>query len=56
MVITAGQYDVLVELLCVDHKHLLELTTKLRQVEGVLSTETFLYLDLRKLLYDWGTR
>jgi hypothetical protein len=28
----------------------------MRELEGVVSTETFLYLDLVKQLYDWGTR
>jgi Lrp/AsnC family transcriptional regulator for asnA, asnC and gidA len=56
VVVTAGQFDVLVELLCEDRRHLLELTNRIRAVDGVLSTESFLYLELWKQLYDWGTR
>jgi Lrp/AsnC family transcriptional regulator for asnA, asnC and gidA len=55
VVITAGQYDVLVELVCTDRRHLLELTNRIRSLEGVTSTESFLYLELCKQVYDWGT-
>jgi Lrp/AsnC family transcriptional regulator for asnA, asnC and gidA len=54
VVISAGRFDLLVELICADRRHLLELSNRLRALEGVVSTETFLYLDLWKLLYDWG--
>lgn len=56
VVITTGQYDVLVELVCADRRHLLDVTNRMRAVEGVVSTETFLYLELCKQLYDWGAR
>ncbi len=55
VVITAGQYDVLVELVCTDRRHLLELTSRIRSLDGVTSTESFLYLELCKQVYDWGT-
>jgi Lrp/AsnC family transcriptional regulator, regulator for asnA, asnC and gidA len=56
LVITAGQYDLLVELVCADHRHLRDLTNRIRALPGVASTETFVYLELYKQLYDWGTR
>ena len=28
---------------------------RIRALDGVVSTETFLYLDMVKQLYDWGT-
>ena len=57
VVITAGSFDVLVEAVCEDDDHLLELVGKrIRGVPGVRSTETFVYLKLRKQHYDWGTR
>ena len=57
VVITAGSYDLLVEVVCETDEHLLELiSTKIRSVEGVLSTETFMYLKLRKQTYSWGVR
>ncbi len=56
VVVTAGQYDILVELVCADRRQLLELTNKIRSLTGVASTESFLYLALWKQLYDWGAR
>jgi Lrp/AsnC family transcriptional regulator for asnA, asnC and gidA len=56
VVVTAGQYDILVELVCADRRELLELTNRIRALEGVASTESFLYLALWKQLYDWGAR
>jgi Lrp/AsnC family transcriptional regulator, regulator for asnA, asnC and gidA len=54
VVVTAGQFDLLVEVVCVDRRHLLEVTNRIRALPGVSSTESFLYLELRKQLYDWG--
>jgi len=56
VVVTAGQFDVLVELICADRRQLLDATNRMRAIDGVVSTETFLYLELRKQLYDWGAR
>jgi Lrp/AsnC family transcriptional regulator for asnA, asnC and gidA len=54
VVITAGQFDILVELVCQDRRQLLDVTSRIRELDGVVSTETFLYLELWKQLYDWG--
>jgi Lrp/AsnC family transcriptional regulator, regulator for asnA, asnC and gidA len=54
VVITAGQFDLLVELVCADRRQLLDVTTRIREIDGVVSTESFLYLELWKQLYDWG--
>ncbi len=57
VVVTAGSFDLLVEVVCEDDDHLLDLLTqRIRTVPGVRSTETFVYLRLRKQLYNWGTR
>ncbi|RNI24352.1 Lrp/AsnC family transcriptional regulator [Flexivirga caeni] len=57
VVLTAGRFDLLVEVVCVDDEHLLELLTKqIRTIDGVSETETFVYLKLAKQRYDWGTR
>jgi Lrp/AsnC family transcriptional regulator, regulator for asnA, asnC and gidA len=56
VVITAGQFDLLVELVCPDRRALLDLTNRIRAVPGVVSTESFLYLEMWKQLYDWGAR
>jgi Lrp/AsnC family transcriptional regulator for asnA, asnC and gidA len=54
VVIAAGRFDVLVELVCEDRRHLLDLTNRMRALEGVVSTETFPYLALAKQVYAWG--
>ena len=52
-----GSFDVLVEVVCEDDEHLLDLVTKrVRAVPGVRDTESFLYLKLHKQIYTWGTR
>jgi Lrp/AsnC family transcriptional regulator for asnA, asnC and gidA len=56
VVVTAGQFDLVVELVASDRRGLLELTNRLRALGGVVSTETFFYLEMWKQLYDWGTR
>ena len=56
VVVAAGRYDVLVELVCVDRAHLLELTGRIRELEGDDTTESFLYLQLVKQIFTWGTR
>jgi Lrp/AsnC family transcriptional regulator, regulator for asnA, asnC and gidA len=56
VVVTAGQYDILVELVCADSRQLLDATNRLRSLDGVISTESFLYLAMWKQLYDWGAR
>ena len=57
VVVTAGSFDLLVEVVCEDDDHLLDLICqRIRLLPGVRSTETFVYLKLRKQLYNWGTR
>lgn len=57
VVICAGQFDLLVELLCVDDEHLLHtIDESIRTIPGVRSTETFVYLKVAKETYQWGTR
>jgi len=54
VVVVAGRFDVLVELVSRDRRDLLELITRVRTLEGVTTTETFVYLDLAKQLFDFG--
>lgn len=57
LVITAGSFDILLEVVCEDDEHLLRLLSDhIRQTPGVLTTETFVYLKLHQQHYDWGTR
>ena len=56
VVVTAGRFDVVIEVVTSGRGELLELTNRIRALDGVVSTETFLYLEMWKQLYDWGTR
>jgi Lrp/AsnC family transcriptional regulator for asnA, asnC and gidA len=57
VVITAGSFDLLAEVLCESDEHLLQvLSERIRQIEGVKETETFVYLKLVKQTYSWGVR
>ena len=56
VVVCAGGYDVLAELVCTDDEHLLKLLNdKIRAIPGVRTSETFVYLKLAKQTYAWGT-
>ncbi|WEG09350.1 Lrp/AsnC family transcriptional regulator [Microbacterium horticulturae] len=57
VVMTAGSFDLLVEVVCTSDDELIGiLNNDIRGLAGVISTETFVYLKLHKQLYDWGTR
>ena len=57
VVITAGTYDLLIETVCEDNEALLAfLAERLRAIDGVRETETFVYLRLVKQTYQYGTR
>jgi Lrp/AsnC family transcriptional regulator for asnA, asnC and gidA len=54
VVISAGSYDVLVEVVCTDNAELLLLVERLRAVDGVRTTETFIYISRHKLNYAYA--
>ena len=57
VVISAGSFDLLAELVCADDEHLLRtLDESVRTIPGVRSTEVFVYLKVAKENYQWGTR
>ncbi|MDQ3416161.1 MAG: Lrp/AsnC family transcriptional regulator [Actinomycetota bacterium] len=57
VVITAGSFDLLAEVVCESDEELLDiLSHRIRTLPGVRSTETFVYLKLRKQTYAWGVR
>jgi Lrp/AsnC family transcriptional regulator for asnA, asnC and gidA len=57
VVCTSGSFDLLFEMVCEDDEHLLTLLNEqVRMIPGVRSTETFMYLRLRKQTYAWGAR
>jgi Lrp/AsnC family transcriptional regulator, regulator for asnA, asnC and gidA len=56
VVVCAGGYDILAEIVCADDDHLLTvLDDEVRAIPGVLTAETFVYLKLMKQTYAWGT-
>jgi len=57
VVLTAGSFDILAEVVCENDEDLIDLLNKqIRGIDGVQSTETFVYLKLHKQFYNWGTR
>ncbi|MHB0927996.1 MAG: Lrp/AsnC family transcriptional regulator [Candidatus Nanopelagicales bacterium] len=57
VVITAGSFDLLCEVVCENDEQLLSiLQDRLRAIPEVKETETFVYLKLLKQTYQWGTR
>jgi Lrp/AsnC family transcriptional regulator for asnA, asnC and gidA len=57
VVICAGSFDLVVELVATGDDHLLSIMNqRIRSIAGVRETETFIYLRLVKQTYSWGTR
>jgi Lrp/AsnC family transcriptional regulator for asnA, asnC and gidA len=57
VVITAGSFDLLAEVVCEDDAHLLRLLNEhIRAIPQIQHIETFVYLRLAKQTYTWGTR
>lgn len=54
LVVSAGSFDLMAEVVVADDGALLDLTNRIRGVPGVRSTETFIYLDLVKQTFTWG--
>ena len=54
LVVSAGSFDLMAEVVVADDGDLLDLTNRFRSVKGVRSTETFIYLDLVKQTFTWG--
>jgi len=54
LVVTAGSFDLMAEVVVEDDGTLLSITNRIRSVAGVVSTETFIYLDLVKQTFAWG--
>jgi Lrp/AsnC family transcriptional regulator for asnA, asnC and gidA len=54
VVITAGSFDILVEVVVSDDATFLELVNQIRRIKGVRATESFVYLRIAKQTYEWG--
>jgi Lrp/AsnC family transcriptional regulator for asnA, asnC and gidA len=56
LVLTAGSFDILIEVVCASDQDLADLlNARIRTIPGVISSETFVYLEVRKQSFDWGT-
>ena len=57
VVMTAGSFDIIAELIAVDDDALVHLLNDaIRSIPGVTEVETFLYLKLSKQTYAWGAK
>ena len=57
LVVTAGRFDLVCEVVCEDNEHLLRvLTDRLADIDGIRSTETLVELRFVKESYQWGAR
>lgn len=57
LVVTAGRFDLVCEVVCADNDHLLRvLTEQLAGIDGIRSTETLVELRFVKESYQWGAR
>ena len=57
VVLAAGRFDIITEVVCEDNQHLLRLLNdQIRTIPGVADLETFISLGLHKQTYTWGTR
>jgi Lrp/AsnC family transcriptional regulator for asnA, asnC and gidA len=53
--VVAGNVDILVEVVCRNTAHFNEfLNERLHQIEGILSTESSMILDIQKMAYGWA--
>jgi Lrp/AsnC family transcriptional regulator for asnA, asnC and gidA len=57
LVVTAGRFDLVCEVVCEDNEHLLRvLTDRLADIDGIRSSETLVELRFVKESYQWGAR
>jgi len=57
LVVTAGSWDILAEIVVENDDHLLQVVNRnIRSLDGVERTESWLYLKLAKQTYNWGAK
>lgn len=54
VVMTAGRYDLVVELVCADADRLIEVVNEVRAADGIATVEMITYLAITKQTYNWG--
>ncbi len=57
VVLTAGSFDLIIEVVCVDEAELLAvINDQIRSIDSVRETETFMHLHTEKNVFAWGQR
>jgi len=54
VVLTAGRYDLIVELVCADADTLIDVVNGIRTSDGVATVEMLTYLATTKQTFNWG--
>ncbi len=54
VVMTAGRFDLIVEVVCQDSDAFIEVSNAIRAIDGVNGAEAMPYLGITKQTYDWG--
>ncbi|MGW3494448.1 Lrp/AsnC family transcriptional regulator [Streptomyces sp. NPDC001020] len=55
VIMTAGGFDVMAEVICRDTAHFADLMTRrLPLIDGILATDSFFVLEVHKQAYGWG--
>ncbi|HUH53743.1 MAG TPA: Lrp/AsnC family transcriptional regulator [Microbacteriaceae bacterium] len=56
VVLTAGQFDLLVEVLAEDQQKMFDvINSQIRPIEGIMRAETFSYYSIRTHRFGWGS-
>lgn len=53
VVVTAGSFDLLLEVLCEDTSHFYAVLDEIRKIPSVRAAESFMYLRIAKQTYPW---
>jgi Lrp/AsnC family transcriptional regulator, regulator for asnA, asnC and gidA len=55
VVLTSGSFDLFAEVVCADMDEMLRVVNdRLKQIEGVRATESFVYFDIHTHRFNWG--
>jgi Lrp/AsnC family transcriptional regulator for asnA, asnC and gidA len=55
VVLTSGSFDLFAEVVCADMDELFEVVNdRLKSIEGVRATESFVYFDIHTHRFNWG--
>jgi Lrp/AsnC family transcriptional regulator for asnA, asnC and gidA len=55
VVLTSGSFDLFAEVVCADMDQLFEVVNgRLKSVDGVKATESFVYFDIHTHRFNWG--